>query len=554
MPLLVLGPLLRYVGETEATVWVETDQPCEVSVCGVTEPTFHVEGHNYALLYIEGLEPGSTTAYEVHLDGERRWPDPDFADHFPPSVIRTPKADTPHKMMWGSCRVSVPHEPPYSLKKDDDPQGREIDAAYAYALRMVKQDPDEWPHVMLWLGDQVYADEVSPATRDFIRSRRDIDEPPGEEVADFEEYTHLYLDSWSDPTIRWLLSTVSSAMIFDDHDVHDDWNTSIEWVTEQRKKHWWNERVVGGFMSYWLYQHLGNLSPRDLDEDELWQKIRKCHDPAADAGPLLREFAFKADRETDGTRWSYCRDIAKTRIIVMDSRAGRVLDDGPRRMVDDGEWDWIVEHATGEFNHLVLATTLPFLLPPALHYMEAWNEAVAEGAWGDGFFARMGEKMRQGLDLEHWAAFQESFHRVVELVREIATGRRGKPPGSILFLSGDIHNAYLAEMAFPSGTGATTPIWQGVCSPIRNPLDNHERTMMRGVNSKPVEAITRLLAHRAGVKDTDARWRLVTEQTFDNQISTLNWEGRHAHLVLEKTVPGDPRHPRLERSFDHRLA
>ena len=29
---LILGPLLRYVGETEATVWVETDAPCTVEV------------------------------------------------------------------------------------------------------------------------------------------------------------------------------------------------------------------------------------------------------------------------------------------------------------------------------------------------------------------------------------------------------------------------------------------------------------------------------------------------------------------------------------------
>jgi PhoD-like phosphatase len=552
VPLLVLGPLLRYVGETEATVWVETDEPCEVTVLDRTEPTFHVEGHNYALVYIDGLEPGSITPYEVHLNGTKAWPPPQ--DEFPQPRIRTPKADTPHKMIWGSCRVSVPHEPPYSLKKDDHEAGREIDAAYAYALRMKKQPDSEWPHVMLWLGDQVYADEVSPATRDFIRTRRDPTEPPYEEVADFEEYTHLYLDSWSDPTIRWLLSTVSSAMIFDDHDVHDDWNTSIEWVREQRQKHWWNERVVGGFMSYWLYQHIGNLSPRDLDEDELFQKVKRCHTPEEDAGPALREFAFRADRDIDGTRWSYCRDIARTRIIVMDSRAGRVLEPGKRSMVDDAEWDWITEHATGDFNHLILATTLPVLLPPALHYMEAWDEAIAEGAWGNGPVARFGEKLRQDLDLEHWAAFQDSFHRVIGLAKEVATGKRGDPPGSVLFLSGDIHNAYLAELAFPNGTGAQSKIWQGVCSPIRNPLGTHERVMMKVVGSRPVEALTRLLAHRAGVKDTDASWRLVTDQTFDNQLSTLNWEGKSAHLVLEKAVPGDPRHPRLQLSFDHKLA
>src|SRR3712207_8907698 len=45
VPLLVLGPLLRYVGETEATVWVATDEACEVEVLGSKTNTFEVEGH-----------------------------------------------------------------------------------------------------------------------------------------------------------------------------------------------------------------------------------------------------------------------------------------------------------------------------------------------------------------------------------------------------------------------------------------------------------------------------------------------------------------------------
>jgi hypothetical protein len=61
---LVLGPLLRYVGETEATVWVEADPPCTVEVLGHEEPTFTVEEHHYALVRIEGLEPASFNEYE----------------------------------------------------------------------------------------------------------------------------------------------------------------------------------------------------------------------------------------------------------------------------------------------------------------------------------------------------------------------------------------------------------------------------------------------------------------------------------------------------------
>ena len=38
MPELLLGPLLRYVDETDALVWVETDAPCEVEVLGSRDP------------------------------------------------------------------------------------------------------------------------------------------------------------------------------------------------------------------------------------------------------------------------------------------------------------------------------------------------------------------------------------------------------------------------------------------------------------------------------------------------------------------------------------
>ena len=44
----------------------------------------------------------------------------------------------------------------------------------------------------------------------------------------------LYREAWSQPSIRWLFSTIPSAMIFDDHDVHDDWNTSESWIRDMR--------------------------------------------------------------------------------------------------------------------------------------------------------------------------------------------------------------------------------------------------------------------------------------------------------------------------------
>ena len=97
-----------------------------------------------------------------------------------------------------------------------------------------------------------------------------------------------------------------------------------------------------------------------------------------DAEELLKDFAFRADRETDGARWSYCRDLGTTRLIVIDSRAGRVLEEGRRSMLDEDEWDWVDEHATGGFDHLLIGTSLPWLLGPR----DALRRGVERGGGG----------------------------------------------------------------------------------------------------------------------------------------------------------------------------
>ena len=163
--------------------------------------------------------------------------------------------------------------------KIDDPTGSGEDVLGAYARRIVGQEPDEWPDALLMLGDQVYADETSPATRAFIASRRDPKQPPYEQVADFEEYTQLYAEAWGDPDARWLLSVIPSSMMFDDHDVVDDWNTSRAWRRDMGATTWWRERIIGALMSYWIYQHLGNLSATELRSNDLSPRSTKRATP-----------------------------------------------------------------------------------------------------------------------------------------------------------------------------------------------------------------------------------------------------------------------------------
>jgi hypothetical protein len=548
---LVLGPLLRYVGRTEATIWVETDGPCEVEVLGRKARTFCVEGHHYALVAIEDLEPGSSQEYEVALDGERAWPPPDW--DFPPSVLRTFGEQEQIELVFGSCRLSLPHEPPHTLPKEsDEERGRGFDALHALALSLLEADAPSYPDLLFLCGDQVYADQVSPKTSEFIDQRSDRpDGAPPNEVADFEEYTHLYREAWSDPVIRWLLSTVSSSMVIDDHDMHDDWNISRTWCEEMEGRSWWHERVVGGMMAYWLYQFIGNLSPREPAERRLWSQVQA----ADDGGPELRAFMAKDDQEREGKRWSFYRDLGTTRLIVLDVRTGRCLDEGERKIVDDEEWEWIVERSTEDgFDHLLYGTSDPWLLVPTFHNLEAWNEQVCAGRWGS-VAARLGERLRQRLDFDHWAAFQTSFRQFVQLIRELGAGEHGDPPATIGVLSGDVHHAYLAEVAFPRDAEVRSTVFQGVCSPYRNALDTRERRMIRLAGSRPAAALSRGMAAAAGVEDPGIRWRLSEGPCFDNQVATLKLDGRDASMKLEK-VPHDleGRDERLELAFERRLS
>jgi hypothetical protein len=166
----------------------------------------------------------------------------------------------------------------------------------------------------------------------------------------------------------------------------------------------------------------------------------------------------------------------------------------------------------------------------------------------------MGERVRRGLDLEHWGAFPHSFEQIVGLIRAAGSGQRGEPPASIITLGGDVHHAYLAEVDFPEGDQVVSPVWQAVCSPFRNALSGRDRRIARAGDSRLARVLARGLARSAGVTPPSVDWHLVQEPTFDNQFATLEFDGERVDLRIEKIVPGDWRKPRIETSLERRLA
>ena len=535
-PVLVLGPLLRHVDPVSATVWVETDRPCTVDVLGRTARTFCVGGHHYALVAVEDLQPGSTTPYEVHLDDVRVWPPQDST--FPPSRIRTPGGEGAFRIAFGSCRYASP-------RTVEDSEGIPPDALDLYASQVAALPEDRWPDALVLLGDQVYADELTKHTKSLLHRRRAREQAahsPDDEVADFEEYTRLYYESWQDPQVRWLLSTIPSSMIFDDHEMIDDWNTSAAWRATTSQEPWWRGRITGGLSSYWVYQHLGNLSLQELAENKTWQAIQgmSADDPTRDAEPMLREMAELADAEPATIRWSFVRHWGDARLIMVDSRAGRVLEEQHRRMLDEDEFAWVeaaMRRAVDEgVEHLILGTSLPWLLPHAIHNLERWNETLNVRHHGRRR-GRIAEAIRQAADLEHWAAFGHSFERLGEAVTRVARGEYGRAPSTTLVLSGDVHHAYAAELVKPGGL--VSRVHQLTVSPLHNQAPHPIRVGFKIGWSRAARRWTERLARLVKAVPTRLEWEKKAGPFFGNQIGELVLSGREARFQLSVAEMGD---------------
>ena len=324
VPRLVLGPLLRHVGRDDATVWVKTDAAAVRRVepsSGALRAQRDLRGRGPSLRARPRHRAASrggtrpTRCSSTASASGRRRRGLGLAGELHPPALRRP---TRCAICFGSCRGRVPDTTRRRrCPRTRTTRGREHDALSALASDAFRRRRTQWPHLLLLLGDQVYADEVPPRHRGVDRraprheraARRGGRRLPGvlPPLRGLVERAG----------VRWLLSTVPTAMIFDDHDVHDDWNTSDAWVRDMRGQGWWDERIVGGFMAYWVFQHLGNLARPTATKTRLCRAVlaaaratrgRSC--ATSPSGPTARSPARAgATGATSGARawWSWTR-------------------------------------------------------------------------------------------------------------------------------------------------------------------------------------------------------------------------------------------------------
>ena len=250
------------------------------------------------------------------------------------------------------------------------------------------------------------------------------------------------------PDIRWLLSTVPTR---------DDLRRPRR---PRRLEHLValgrgdaREAVVGGAHHRRVHGVLDLPAPRQ----PLAARARRGDDAAARQGRGATPARCCASSRTSGTasrRRAAGRSTATsaTRGCSCSTRARRACSPtAAAQMIDDDEWDWIVEHSRGAFDHLVIASTLPVFLPTGIHHLAGVERGALRTAAGARLAANLSERLRRAVDLEHWAAFNRSFEQLCDWLRTVARGTEAaRPPASILLLGGDVHRSSVSEVELGS--------------------------------------------------------------------------------------------------------
>ncbi|BBN81885.1 hypothetical protein PA25_18700 [Pseudoalteromonas sp. A25] len=242
------------------------------------------------------------------------------------------------------------------------------------------------------------------------------------------------------PKAQRLFANVPTLMMFDDHDVTDDWNLTARWE-QAIAEHKSSRRIINsGLLSYWLFQGLGN-------------------DAMLNSGSLCAEFErslevdswqFKSlDKAINRfSSWHYCLDTTP-KVVVMDTRTHRWRNEQnfnePSGLLD---WEMLMELEDTLVDHKEV-----ILVSPAPVFGVKSIEAIQS------IFNFFGQPLL--VDVENWMAHEGSARKLLEIFR------RPDTPKETIILSGDVHYSFCFSVQSRFGKHHNR-IWQLTASGIKN--------------------------------------------------------------------------------------
>jgi hypothetical protein len=280
-----------------------------------------------------------------------------------------------------------------------------------------------------------------PPERNFRIEHPGAGDTEGVHAADYAEYAALYEQAWSVPGARKVLAHVPSFMIFDDHEVTDDWNADPEWLkivhSTKDQARFWPMTMTDALCSYWIYQGWGNLAPEKWRDDPRVQILESCVKNGRDALPELRQLVSSRAVEVTARGgdfskkldWDYSLPTTGLPFFVLDLRTDRDVNGSggvsPSKLQSIEQ---AIANSASPVAFLVLP--VPFLLPDPILFAFRHPGFVARMAG-----ARSTASFERDSDVEHPAG-NPVWDQIKDLLKRLQQSSKLK---TLVFISGDIH-------------------------------------------------------------------------------------------------------------------
>ncbi|MGO4997955.1 alkaline phosphatase D family protein [Oceanisphaera sp. W20_SRM_FM3] len=240
--------------------------------------------------------------------------------------------------------------------------------------------------------------------------------------------------------VRRLLAQVPTLMIFDDHDVTDDWNLTAAWEASAYG-HPFSRRIIGNALAgYFICQGWGNNPDAFTDPMALLQAWSQ--QPTAAQQDALIEHLFNF------TQWHYSLPTSP-KLLVLDTRTRRWRADTnleqPSGLMN---WEALTELQSELLNHdsVIIVSPTPVFGVKLIEVIQK-------------VFTWCGKPLL--VDAENWMTHKGTANVILNIFRHTRT------PGNYVLLSGDVHYSFMYDIKLRY-RDAEPHIWQITSSGIKN--------------------------------------------------------------------------------------
>ena len=461
-------------------------------------------------------------------------------------------------------RTSLPVFFHASCRKPHGP-GRDAVSKALNHLEKHANNPDQRPSELFLTGDQIYADDVddrllqpvinlarkildwreklpnvgyidkynSPGQRGKLVEKGFTTKHGDNHLLGFGEFAAMYLLAWSgDMWSRFgtllnttpapedaqkLFANIATYMMFDDHEITDDWNLNHQWNLDA-----WNDpltrRVVSnGIISFGEFQGMGN----DPGSHSYPTPPSRPNSPPVDGlawGSAIpaKNIPGVAITTMKSSGWGF-RAGTTLPTIVLDTRTHRELtQSGPfPGLMNSAARTWLAT----ELAALPASSTKPVVIvsPAPVLGLEGW-----ESLQRDLVNNKLDPKT---VDAESWSLHRDVFFSFLDVLLQSKRRR-------FVFISGDVHYGFTAAGRYYRRGNPGIQLAQFTSSATKNRISKGMKAGVSVLSSKAIQTLT--------YNNNELKWRIVKSPTFVNNMGliTVGSSVVSQSLHVASPVPG----------------